>query len=515
MQFQPFNQQPQYVDPLIDAIQKACSGYVQDMVRGNQISQFVGTELFNILKQNVQQMANQLTGAHQGQGSVPYQAVNRIVAEYSNQILFQMKQNEMTALSQNQPRSSFQNQPNFQTSAFSQGNNQSRFQSRPNQMTEGLPSLNQRSNSTIPPAEVIPAKIASDKLILVESNLPPRRYGFESTNEATQLSTKCGDISIVDVQNQYIISDEHNDSYTYTKAVCYIPETNVKQVVDNFVNTNPACCVGAYILDLDYTRFILKQVGSQQCATVDLTPLQNAHRVNVPVGITIKRVLQSIEERNMSVAKIISNLLIKEFNDKLKRYVRIDDEIEVIIEINELDDIRGLADMREYQFGGLNYHRNYEETIFQCFKESVESIITDKTKIGYYNTGDIIKHFRSCPDFVLRQQGFCERYMDIDNPEHVKLVASEYTAFANNGSIVVTNFIPKDLEEDLVNSVMLVKNHVNPLDAILSKFWYKADHSRSLSKTILMREGGHSFVVKNGMTMNGTQFIFADKLDID
>ena len=511
------NQGQQYNDPLTDAVIKASGDYVQSLVSGNKISQFDGTELYNILKQNVQNMVNELNGQFHNQGSVPFQAVGNTVAGYCNRIWQQMSMSANRQPQQTfQPQTNFQPQNTFQQSGFSSGGQQSRFQ-QTNRMPEGLPSLNDkktsRDNTQVFVKEL--EKPTPSGIALVESNLTPHRYTFESMTEATQLSTKCGDISIVDVQNQYLISDEHTDSYIYTKAVCYVPEATVKQVVDNFVDTNPSCCVGAYILDLDYSRFVLKQVSSQQCSTIDLTPLHAAQRINVPVGVTVKRVLQSIEERNMSVAKIISNLLIKEFNDKLKRYVRTDDEIDVVIEINELDDIRDLADMRDERFGGVQYHRNYEETIFQCFKESVESIVTDKTKVGYYNTGDIIKHLRVHPDFVLRHNGFCERYMDIDNPEHIKIVGSEYTAFANNGSIVVTNFIPKDLEEDLVNSVMLIKNHVNPLDALLSKFWYKADQSRSLSKTIWMREGTHSFVVKNGMTMGGTQFIFADKLDID
>lgn len=493
-----------FQSPLAAAVQQMSSDYIQNLVRAGQLSQFNGTQIIGAMPRYYQGIIGQLTGQYFD--NVPVDAIQQTIAAVVRQILVELQQQQGATQNMQYQTQPFNQRPNpsfMQTGGFTARN----VVDQPS--GGGIPSLSNQPKQLFQPViEPLVAK-RTNGLVLSRSISKPHAYTTKRDNAATSYSTFGKTAAIVDVTEKLTITEDSGDIFNYCSAGCHVPEPSIKHVINNFVKTNPALCVGKYIADLEYKRFILRDVKAHPCSAIDLSPLTSGNHLNLPIDVTIQEVLKSIGERNANVVNHISKILVKEFNDLLRRYVRSKADINMVIKVEALDDIGIVAGMRDHDFGDLTFHKNYEETVFKCFKEAVLLTITDLTKLGYYNTLDIVSHLIACPSFVIRDNGLCEREMEIDDPAFIAAVDAKYTAFAANGTIVVANFIPNELADDLDGSAIMIEQHTNVFDYLISTTW------KNNTRTIRMTEGDKVLVMKNGVTLDGTPFVFKDNVDIE
>lgn len=342
---------------------------------------------------------------------------------------------------------------------------------------------------------------------LGETDSPVLTFTATEDLKATTMSYGCRDGEIVDVLNRVVLEDNNGEKYNYTRAVNYITEPSIGRVITNFIRTNPRLITGKYIVDLEYNQFVLKEVPARPSGAIDLSPLKAENRANVPVSFTIKQILKSINDRHANIVAGISEVVINEFNDMSKRYLRVASDISKTLTITALSDLEELADMRDDELGDLTFLPDYEEAVLNCFAAALEVVITDVTKIGCYTAEDIAPALLSSPKFVIREPGMTERGMDLRNPDFVKAINDHYTAFARWSSVVIMNFIPDDWEEGLRDFILKIERVTNPVDHLILGKW------AGVGKTLVMNVGDKRLVAKTGTTLDGVNFVFADSLN--
>lgn len=486
-----YPQQPGYTSnqPILNEnLGQLFTAIVTEYSNQRRIDPFQGTELLQRLKSCIPQLAARIS-------SDPRYA-NGIHSDILKQIALETVANAVTGsgglIQQQQPQQNF-------GAMFAPNNN---FQTQPLQPLQSV--LNPTPAPVVPPTKTtIPGRP-----IVVISASPERKYSVINDDEATTYSITKGHQSITDITAKFKLTDDLGAVYNYCSAESYIPEASLKQVITNFVETNPKLCVGKYIADIKYEHFVLKKETARQCLAIDLSPMLVADRSRLPIEVTIEAVLKSIGARDFSIVNCIEELLVREFNDLIMRYLRIDDDMNNILRIDRMIDIVQIATLRDKSFGNLPFHKDYEETVFMCFKEALLRIITDKTKIGYWDTMDILPHLMSSPSFVVRGPNVCEREYDPKDQTFTAAVASKYTAFANNGNVVVANFIPDELDTDLEGSIIQIKKITNSIDWLILNLWKRR------SRTIIMTEANNQLVIKTGTTLDGTPFMFKSHIDM-
>ena len=524
-----FNQQE---PPLVTAVRNVITNYISTLVRSGQMSQFNGANIASQLNQNVNMIVNQLATQYQREGNVPTQAIDQVIAEYTAQIVrgSQPQPTSYGAPHGFNPNTGFNPGLTMQNQGYPQGGGNmfdTRNQNLSN-MNIGSPSL--QDPRTLPqPALIQPHLINTTpivaatirkpgKLDLARYNqkvTPVRQFRYKDDPEATKYSMRLTDdpnSSIFDVRSRALITDDLGTEYHYSDVVSYIPEPSVMRAINNFKKTNPILCNndGNWIARIAYSMFDLREVAAKPVGFIDISSLYNVDTSKLPVDNLIQKVLDSIGERNYDVASCIAENLVKAFNINLAKYVRLSTDINQQIKITEMRDIGTLASMRDRDFGGLTFHENYPTTILKCFREAIVTIVSEMTKTGFYDPKDIAEHLLSSPKFVIRENGICEREMDISNERFMKAISDKYTVIGNFDTIVVSNFIPDELEQDLDGNAIIIEGSTNPFDYLISEMW------RNECPPILMvnREGG-CLMVRIGRTLDGVTFIYKDNLDLE
>ena len=482
-------------NPLAQAVMNQAIAYIKQFVANNSLPVSDGNHILTLIEKCMPGIVSQLTAEHPVQ--VPFDAINRSIALLTNQIIRDQQQRSQQSFVQGYP-----------TSGYGGVGGIDPLQSLSYDKERPVPSVSYVQ--TAAPVDVAPPVIPG-KLELVYTENPIHIYSFNDDPSATQLSTKrVNGSNIVDIRAKGLIADETGEKYSYCSAVCYIPEPALCRVIDNFKATNDFSVIGKYILHLDYSRFILRSSGVRGTKSpINLDPLTSPDRNRLPVSTTIGKVIESIKEQSYVVANGIENILVREFNDRIERYLRVDANIDTILRVEYLDDIATFASMRNPAFNGITYHPKFESTVFKCFVESIGKIITNKTRFGCYNTCDILPDLVACPKFVMRANGLVER--DIANQESfIDAVECGYTAFAHNGTVVYANFIPKNLEEDLKDHVVRIRNTSSPFDFLISSMWLDRDNAKTI---VLQEEPGRELVIKNGVTLDGSVIIYKSSED--
>ena len=499
----------QQVSPLVAAVTEVSGNYIKGLIGNGQISQIEGNQIFTTLQQHMQRIVGHLTAKHQYEGTVPGESIQQTVAQYANEIITIMRTPQQTNLFNpvvNQPLAA----PSFMNSNYMQANVMETPSLTQNTQTRPFTQL---QPTPLQPITTVPQVIGPVKSILVRSTSQTHTYKLEKDNNATQLSTKCGENPMFDVKAKMVMKDEIGNVYNYCDVVSHVPEPSLENVIRVFKKMNPNLCMGKWISNIAYRRFILHDMCATQVKSeaIDTSSLYNDDKLNFPVDVVIQSVIDSIHQRYSHISKAIGDIIKMEFNDLSKRYLRLtsNEDMHVILKVESLDDIGTMASMRDRQFGEITYHKDYEKRVLACFITAIERVITEWTMLGYYNTMDIAENFQSCPNYIIRDGEFTERELlpNLD-PKHAAIVENRYTAFAQDGSIVISNFIPEELEEDIGNNCLTVDQHINPLIPLLSGIW------GAEAKTVVMTDGDKTLVVKNGVDLNGVPFIFRDTINL-
>mgnify|MGYP000561553470 CR=1 FL=1 len=503
---QQFGQAPT-ASPLQNSVTQLVDNWGTQLVRSG-VPQFQASTIIMTLKQYIPQICQQV--AQQYQGSISSQVLAQIVNDYGTQVYQQYVQSQS-------------NQQNFggvgmnQSIGFTGGRSSIGHESLHQPSNQGFSTKPQNEQLFKPrttPTQVKvdePAFTSSvNRLDLVRSGNPEHKYATDEDRNTISLNTKCKSGDIVDVVHRLILTEDTGDEYLFNSVICYINEPSIGRVIENFIRTNPKLVKGKWATHINYSTFDLRAFkATRTCANIDLTPFDDVQNNDLPIDILIKEVVSSIHKRDHDIVKVLEELIVEKFNDKAKRFLRLgeDGQFQHFIQVEELDDIVSLPGMRDKDLGKLTFHRDYEATIFTCFMDSVKEIILKKsTPKGFYETSDIAPDLLAHPKFVVRDQGICEREMDLST-DFINAIQSRYTAFSKVGDILVTNFIPGEpgeLAEDLDGNAICIEHLTNPIDMILSRLM-----TRHLPELIIMKQGHEHLIAKVGRTMDtGKLFIF-------
>lgn len=497
-------QQPQgFSQMFMTTVRQIAESRVSMFVRSGQITQFAGSQILAELDRRMPEIAGYLAQTYRD--TVHQDNITQVVDSYISRIVQAMSTPQQFIGSvQPQPfQSSFQQplQPAIMGGNMGGGFSVQSQQLQPNVVSQ--PTTVQTQQIQAQPVQPVMVESINEPVKTIN---PTLKYTYNSDPEATSFSIHGKSRPVYEVTTKVAIQEEGGETYNYSNVICYIPEINVSRVLNNFHRSNQALCKGKWIAHLDYNTFEMRKMHARQCGPIDLAPMNSSDRLNLPVDATIQKVIASIMERDFSIVSVLEELFLKKFNDLLLRYVRVSSNIKLNLQVEKFDDVLTLASYRNKDLEQLTSHRNYEDTIWLCFKEAMAAIINQYTKLGYYNTKDIIPHMYSSPDFIIRQNGFCERDF-VMSDEFIKIVSETYTAFSFNDSIVLSNFIPKELRGDITNRILAVTHTDNVFNSLIMSMW------KSSPKTIVMKESNDDIlIVKSGVTMDDKTFIYESTL---
>lgn len=499
--------------PLKNSIVQYIDNYVPHLIQRGAISQFTGTELRNHLMNNLEVMFNSLRTNYPS--GVPAQALEMMVADMARQIILQIQQTQQVPMVP--PGGMFHQMQPQQTSMFRTVNPapqntfmQESYTSKPGVQPQQMQPLQK-------PVAIVPQpEITSSVVRVLKSANPVHQYTSNYDNKCTELSVYTETGPILDIITRSTIKNEIGETFTYLSGECHIPEPSIRQVIMNFLKTNQRLLKDEFIASMRYNRFRLKETPLSKSPLIDVSSLKTDQMRDLPVDMLIKQVTDSIGDRKYNIASVIQELIKEEFVDRLQRYVRSLKSIDTVLIPQFFEDINTIASLRNEEFKELVYHKNYAQTILRCFREAVQSVITENTREGYWPTSMIVSHMIASPNFVIRDVALCEREMDTGDNNFINAVESRYTAFANDGNIVISNHIPKDLESDLTeNSIMLVETPTNVFEYLLSAVW---SQERDTTKTIVLfrdLDKPPVMVIKNGKTLDGEHFFYRSSIDWD
>lgn len=499
---------PQLANNVVNCINGYFDEYMNHAVRSGRIDTYTAQSIALNMKQAANTILNSLVTAYQYQPEIPYAAIRDATFNYAN--------NYMTSYMQQR-----QGQQNFMPGGggginLTGGENiQSVFGSGMGGSGRANITIGGTSNEVPIRHEPIQETKKShtgklNAVIFADQGSP---FDTVEDHDAPSYSTSYESWPILDVTEKCRIKRPNPiEEFNYFRCISHIPEPCVKQVINNFYRTNARLYgSGQWIADIDYHQFILEGIANPHSPTpIDRSMLDDPTATNFSVDKRISSVIDSICMMNYSAVEKISNIIITEFNTLLKQYVRLSKHINEIIQIDDLKDLNTLASLR---LAGTHtmQHPAYERAIFHCFRTVIDGIVTNKTNNGMYATGDILPHLLASPRFAVRDVGLCERYMPYDDEKFIEAVALRYTAFANNRNIVICNFIPEGLEEDVEggNVVFANKGNFNIIEHLLTKVW----GSRSKVKTIVMVDKSspeRKLTLKTGVTLDDELFLFKD-----
>ena len=525
-QFGGGNQQQ---SPLHNIIIEMIKEYSSQVLRSGTLNQHQVQEFANTFAQHTPQIANHIAQQYPGQDSVPQQVIQQTITQYGNQLLQQMRMNmggghQHSMMGQ----SGGGNFPgvNMGSQNYQGGFNNMNPPSNLN-MGDGLPSMSHRNQpqqqqpsqpsvSTKPQAQE--REEASTRVdtfgqgMMLFSN-PAKQYKFVVDKESGRFNTKCKSGDVVNVMKRYSLQDEQTgDNWYYNRVSCLISEPSVGRVINNFIHTNKKLQTGKWITMLNYNVFDLRGTKrAPHCEPIDISVLDDIRELEVPKETVIQDVNASIKARDFLVASVLDELITKKFNDLAKRFIRLStaEDYHHFPQIGSLDDVEEAIQMKSSSFGKLNYHPAYEETVLRCYRTAVRQVIHQVySPKGFIEIEDIAPDLLSHPQFVIRDGGFCEREMDIDNKSFMEAIRSRYIAFSVSGSVAVANFIPGEpgeMAEDLRSNLVRIDKITSPIDALIAREW-----TNEVPEFLLMTQGDESLVVKVGHTLDGVKFIYKE-----
>jgi len=524
-----FNQNPQYGNmqsptPLQNVISNGMDAFVQSMIRSGGLNQQNGAQFRQEFQRYIPNIASELSSQYPS--GVQSEVLNQTVIRYGQALLLQLQQQQQPqgypqpnmGIGYPQPNTynQYRQPQNFTMPQTNSAFGRQPFQ--PNSLSQGAPSMNLTPPQQLPApigfpmskgktmSNIIDATVIEVTGLpeLLTSGNPEHTYTLSEDLQATaKYSTNCRSGSIVGVAKKYSFHDEIDNRYEYSIVKCGIAEPSLKRVLDNFAATNPKLCVGNWISLIQYSLFDLHQIKQVAGSKIDLSLLANLEHRELPSENIIREVISNIQNGNFDIASVVSEMILKKFNALTKRFLRSEAIFKEVLVCQQLKDIIDLATDRSKDIGSILFHRNYEDTLLMCFKQAVESIITAETPKGYFEVEEIVGHLLVSPKFVIRQEGLIEREYDITNPDFLNAVKAKFCTMANIGQVAYCNFIPADLDTDLVGNVNIkVQQHTSILDYLITKMWDK------FPEAIIMVDGDRQLVANVGRTLEGTPFLF-------
>lgn len=504
--------------PLMNALYTEAQNYIGNLVNQGQLDRYQGQSILDQLPNHIPSIADQL--ARDYPGSVPVPTMRQSIAQFCNQMIQQgANQNNYQPFGHtpNYGRQVFSNQYggqpvvnkiNFGGGGNTYGNRNTGMNTNTGMHNTSSPSydLNKPApgSNTYTEPEPVP-KPKGNKPVLSASTVHSYSY-IENTNP-TSYSTKCQSGDITSVLSLTTIQCDDGEEFLSSEVSCAINEPSVQRVIDNFGDTNPRLCKGKFMATLYYSTFKMFNFEARNCKAIDLSPMDNVD-AELPVSNIIADVVRSIHERDFCIVHALEGLIVDNFNDRCKRYLRSSENINKTIKVQVLKDIISLATMQRADLDIILNHPKFQDTLLSCFKEAVKSVITDHTKLGYYDAKDIAPDLLTSPDFVIRENGCCEREMDIENEKFMQCVRNKYTAFANNGCITIANFIPHELDEDLDGNILAIEDYTNIFDSLCNKTL------KNECVTILARADSRKLFIKVGKTLEGQMIMYSEPVDL-
>lgn len=339
---------------------------------------------------------------------------------------------------------------------------------------------------------------------------PDRQFSTVEDDKASiNFSIRTPSHLILDVQKRYKFVSDLGETFEFSKVTNYVNEPGPRFVINKFPKFAQKLYSSKSLVELKYNCFYLAEEKATSCLVIDTEPLRSNDRFNIPAYVTIDKVIRSITERNFNIVKVIDKLITNKFNQYSKMYLRHSDKIHATLLVEELRDIVELSTMSDQRGGMVGLHPDFGNIVLKCFTMAVNDVVTDNTKFGYYNTEEIVKDLIVAPNFVVRCDGILEREMDITNKDFITNIESRYTAFANNGNIVIGNFIPGELYDDIKGNIIEVNRITNILDHMILKVW-------SEPKTIVLRNNeGQEMIIRSVKSVDGHWFIESSDFDLD
>lgn len=527
--------------PIEDALKNEFAGILNALVRNNTITQPDGQNIYMHLEANVQTFAMNIRQRYQNvtlvQEIITNEAraiIQNVLASRQQQINPMGVQPMMQPIMQQQPMMQPMMQPmgmpqNLAMQQFHQPiqlMNQQFHQPQPgtpgsylerNVQQNQVPNMNQQPAHTEKRNVVIQyidkSSIHADDADNIASSTDPNQiYTFRDDPEYLKYSTKSHHSgNIVDVLSKRTIIDKNTlEECEYINVDCRILEPCVGYVVDKFVNSNPALTkFDKYIINIDYGIFVLKNhrfVANPNI--IDTTVFNNPDYSGLDAIRRFSGDVYGIVRNN---AAVIESLIIHEFNDLIKRRLVTEEDAHDPIKVDNFDDVVSLLDNTKVRNIRASHHQNFNREVIQLFKVAVNRVIMKDTQFGYYQTERICGELIASPKFVIRDNGLYERESDFNTPEMLSAIGLRYTAFGVRNSIVIANFVPGDLDNDLFHTKIMTFDQScdsNQLIYLINNVW------RHESKTILI-QSADKFIIKNGITLNGTPFLFKEKYEPD
>lgn len=495
------------------------ANYIQGLTNMGKINTFFAQQLLAAFRQNIDQIAIQLTQKYASRSitgmGIEMQTVEHVVRQWIGEIaknLQMQQQPQQTLFGQNQQ---FQNNSVFGQTPPGFGNNQN-FGGRSfivhNQTgVSGVPPLNDSTEIPTPAAAAPEPKVDSGKMQLVTLEGPVFTYSAVQDSDPAKYSIVANSGTIMDVLAKATITDNVGDTFNYSSVHCHVCEPGLFHVINGFSRNSQGLCSGNWFSNIQYNRFVLKENRlPKSVSPIDLTSFAPEFIQNHSVEEVISNVVKSIIDRDYAIVDTLKTLIVQEMCSLMRQHLRHSSDVSLVISIDDLDDIIQLPTIRDRQFGDVTYHRDYENTVLKCFKKAVTRVITDLTMSGFFATKDIVANMIACPSFTVRAHGIYDREMETCDKDFIEAVSAKYTAFARDGEIVVANFIPKQLRTDLNsgNYAARIGDMLSVFDYAITKLW------NCQPKTIFMKEANDVFVATTGITIDGIPFIYSSDINI-
>ena len=269
----------------------------------------------------------------------------------------------------------------------------------------------------------------------------------------------CGDLITVSSLEKAMCT-ETGEVFQLSHVHNAIKEPSLQRLITNTVDPNPLIFKNKWISVVDGSIFHVNQFGTSHTGAIDTSVMADK---DLGYDARISSVIESIQSKSNNFVKAFEEKLITRFNHNLKCYVRMSTD-PIFISVSSLDDVIELFSLNDPEFDILTKHITYEETVFKCFRSAINSLIGDTTKTGYSAIKDVVYDLPSHPDYVLRENDVFERDPNIsDNKKAIEKIQSRFTVLNQRCTVVIANFIPKNLDVDLYAAGNLIIDEVRSI----------------------------------------------------
>ena len=470
-----FQQQSQYQASGIGiAISGMIPQVVQAVCQQNSLDANIYNQLVATMQQNINQITQQIEGRYDVSNGlhtdVLYQELAAIASSILNESnvskpLFQQPQANPMMNSMGQPvgfggpnmmgaQGGFQQPQNVQfghTGGFTPAG----IGGNPNPINSatsftGEPSAPARTveEPSVPAEPVVEEHIHQlvDKA-MVRSTDSLRQYECTAVPNIARYNKEVefGDLIVVSEMLK-IMDAGTGEVFNFSRVHNAIKEPSLQRLITNTVDQNPLIYKDNWISVIDGSIFDVKQFGTSHTDVIDTSSMKDQDLGYVD---RVRAVLESIQEKPNNFVKAFEERLLARFNHHLKCYVRISTS-RTFLSVSAMDDILELFDLKDPDLEELTNHITYPETVFKCFKNALDSLISDLTKTGFHDLKDVIYDMSSSDTFVIRDNGICERDPDIaTNEKAMEKIKKKFTVLGQSCTVLVANFIPNTLDVDL------------------------------------------------------------------